>query len=369
MAKDKRRPLNIDQYFDRATPPAADLDFLLGAAPAPPSPPAAGAPATTATTTPVQHLPVPVIAPDSQQLRRLPLPDVLQDLAARGDRAAQAQLASLEELGASMQAHGQIHPVLVYPDRDAADPRVAYRLLHGQRRWSAAQLLGMDALLALVVPVPSPIDRLVRQYEENERRQDFSDMERALGLMTLKETLAAETGADVPWRVVEAQLRLSESRRKDLLRLLRLPDAGQNIALRYGWSEWTLRPLLTALQTGSVRAETSMQILQHLTTRDSVTAPIVAQLVEQVTTPPATVAQSVTVSFQTNPDPLRRVTRFRSYLDRLPDLVRSADPTLRSRLHTEVTDLLAQLTALQEALRDEGYAPDAVDDAGADALS
>jgi len=273
--KRERTNLNLDQFF---TPQAGgeDLDFLLGA-------PEETAQRAKARGLPLSDIPVRAIAPDRDQVRRLPLPNDLLQMEAAGDRAAGVQLAALRELGESLREHGQVQPAIVYPDTDPDDPAITHRLLHGQRRWTAAVLAELPTLWVVIVERPNDVSRLLRQFEENERRAGLVDMERALALVSLREALQREQGKDVPWSVVEARLQVSEGRRHDLMRLLRFPPEGQAIVLRYGWAEWTLRPLHQALSAATVDATTAIDMLRLLSEQPEVTAPIVASLVSAYT--------------------------------------------------------------------------------------
>jgi hypothetical protein len=154
--------------------------------------------------------------------------------------------------------------------------------LHGQRRWSAALRAGLATLWAVEVERPTESVRIQRQFDENERREGFTDIERAWAIMRLREALTAECETDVPWTDVEARLRLSDSRRRDLLRLLRFTEEAQGIILRYRWTEWTLRPLHMAISAEDISQAEALAILHELTVRDGVTAPLVADLVAQV---------------------------------------------------------------------------------------
>ncbi len=269
--KRERPSLNLDQFF---TPAAGgeDLDFLLGA-------PEEMAARAQVRGLPLYDIPVRAIAPDGDQVRRLPRPDDLLQMEAAGDRAISALLTSLRELGESLREHGQVQPAIVYPDTDPGDPAITHRLLHGQRRWTAAALANLPSLWVVEVERPNDVRRLLRQFEENERRAGLVDMERAWALGSLREALQREMGSDVPWAVVEARLQVSEGRRHDLMRLLRFPPDAQAIILRYGWAEWTLRPLHQALGAGTVDAATATDMLRLLSEQSEVTAPMVALLV------------------------------------------------------------------------------------------
>ncbi len=232
---------------------------------------------------PLVHLDPHAIAPDPAQLRRLPPLPALTRAAEGGDRAAHVLLAGLRDLGESMRQLGQIQPVIVYRDTDIDDPAVTHRLLNGQRRWSAAVLAGLPSVWAVEVPRPSAVNRVLHQFAENERREGFTDMERAWSMQALKSALEAEAGGSVPWEVIEQQMQVSTSRRIDLMRLMRFPAAGQQIIQQNAWSEWTLRRLHQAMQDGTVDEVTAVDMLNVLAEQPEVTAPIVQILVDQYT--------------------------------------------------------------------------------------
>ncbi|WP_322489407.1 ParB/RepB/Spo0J family partition protein [Chloroflexus sp.] len=306
-------------------------------------------------------------------MRRLPLPSELLQMEAAGDRAASVQLASLRELGESLREHGQVQPAIVYPDSDPNDSAITYRLLHGQRRWTAAVLAELPTLWVVIVERPSDVSRLLRQFEENERRAGLVDMERALALVSLREALQREQGKDVPWSVVEARLQVSEGRRHDLMRLLRFPPEGQAIILRYGWAEWTLRPLHQALSAGTVDAATATDMLRLLSEQSEVTAPIVASLVSayvqerspaapvdadadndvrQRGKPEATAAETATAASAPPDDIGQRLMRLRRQIEQLQSHVRrEADAERRAAWRGEAEQLQASLEALLAELR------------------
>jgi len=168
----------------------------------------------------------------------------------------------------------------VYRDSDSNDPKTTHRLLNGHRRWSAAVLCDISQVWAVEVPRPSETTRLLNQFEENERREGFSDMERAWALVALKDALQRDAGGEVPWSVIEEQLQLSPARRQDLLRLLRFSPEGQALIMRYGWSEWTLRPIHMAINAGTLDRDEAMDMLKMLAESPDVNVTVVGALVE-----------------------------------------------------------------------------------------
>jgi hypothetical protein len=139
----------------------------------------------------VQALPVGHIAPDTRpemrQPRLLPPPD---DLIEHGQPlpAYRDLVAELLTLGWSLKER-QIQPIVVYHGTSDVYPAARYLLLVGQRRWTAAHLVGLETLDAVVVDPPSPAERVRIQYAENEDREEFSDMERAWALLQMKRAM------------------------------------------------------------------------------------------------------------------------------------------------------------------------------------
>jgi ParB/RepB/Spo0J family partition protein len=209
----------------------------------------------------IQHTPIGHIAPDARpemrQPRLLPHP---RELLVQGQPvpAYRELVAELQTLGQSLKEQ-QIQPIVVYPGTNDDYPAARYLILVGQRRWTAANLVGLDALDAIVVDPPSPADRVRIQYAENEDREEFSDMERAWSLQQMKQALS-----DAPWEEVETRLQLSRTRRHQLIRLLTFtPEQQQQIA-RLRLQETQIRPLHTALRNQELDLPQVDSVLQRL---------------------------------------------------------------------------------------------------------
>ncbi len=148
---------------------------------------------------------------------------------------------SLQELGDSIRQDGVIQPIEV---TELAPNQ--YMIVHGERRWRAAQMAGLETIPAVVRR--SDYDsgtRLVRQLVENIQREDLNDVDRASGLLRLKEMMRADmdarnanqsattsgTGAATPWSrtitwaKVGKRLGYTRQRIHQLIRLLDLPKA------------------------------------------------------------------------------------------------------------------------------------------------
>lgn len=133
----------------------------------------------------VQQIPIGHIAPDARpemrQPRLLPPPE---ELIEHGQPvpAYRELVVELLTLGQSLKDQ-QIQPIVVYPGTSTAYPAARYLILVGQRRWTAAHLVNIETLDAVVVDPPTPAERVRIQYAENEDREEFSDMERAWALL------------------------------------------------------------------------------------------------------------------------------------------------------------------------------------------
>ena len=143
---------------------------------------------------------------------------------------------SLQELSDSIRQDGVIQPIEVI-EMDTN----RYLIVHGERRWRAAQLAGLEAIPAVVRRRDYDlVTRLVRQLVENIQREDLNDVDRAAGLLRLREMLQAELDAraagegaekdispwakTITWAKVGKRLGYSRQRIHQLIRLLDLPN-------------------------------------------------------------------------------------------------------------------------------------------------
>ncbi|MEW5986623.1 MAG: ParB/RepB/Spo0J family partition protein [Chloroflexota bacterium] len=161
--------------------------------------------------------------------------------------------ASLLDLSESIRQVGVIQPIEV---TEIAPNQ--FLLVHGERRWRAAQLAGLATIPAVVRRRDySSITRFVRQLVENIQREDLNDVDRAAGLLHLRELMQAEAAAKaegpggtkgtqpdgsspltssvpsapdspwaktVTWAKVGKRLGMSRQRIHQLIQLLKLPD-------------------------------------------------------------------------------------------------------------------------------------------------
>lgn len=120
--------------------------------------------------------------------------------------------AEIAQLAATMEAQGQLQPVLVRRD---PEQRGAWILVAGERRWRAARLNGWTALLA----IEHGDDPEVASLLENLQRVDLSPVEEARGVQRLIDGKG--------WSQNEAARVLGKSKGEvsATLRILTLPEA------------------------------------------------------------------------------------------------------------------------------------------------
>jgi ParB family chromosome partitioning protein len=126
---------------------------------------------------------------------------------------------SLNELATSIKAQGIMQPILV---RQLADS--SYEIIAGERRWRAAQLAGLSHVPVLVRTVPDSV-ALAMALIENIQRENLNPLEEAIGIQRLIEEfkMTHQIAADAVGR--------SRSAASNLLRLLKLPKAVQNLLM------------------------------------------------------------------------------------------------------------------------------------------
>ena len=141
---------------------------------------------------------------------------------------------SLRELADSIRQDGVIQPIEVTQSTPGR-----FLIVHGERRWRAAQLAGLETVPAVVRRRDyDDVTRFVRQVVENIQREDLNDVDRAAALLRLRKLMQEEIdatpadqrvagttwGGKVTWAKVGGRLGYSRQRIHQLIQLLDLPD-------------------------------------------------------------------------------------------------------------------------------------------------
>lgn len=124
---------------------------------------------------------------------------------------------AMDDLVASIKAHGVLQPILVRP---VANDR--YEIIAGERRWRAAQAAGLHEMPAVVRVLD---DRMAFEIAliENIQRSDLNAIEEARGYKRLIEDFGHTQ------QVLSSIVGKSRSHVTNLLRLLDLPEAVQTM--------------------------------------------------------------------------------------------------------------------------------------------
>lgn len=136
-----------------------------------------------------------------------------------------------DELAASIRKHGVLQPLLVRAIGDQ------YQLIAGERRWRAAQQVGLETIPCRVVELE---DQQVCEaaIEENIKREDLNVIEKALAFKEYLERFGG-TVEDLA-----RQLSMNRSTISNMMRLLDLPEAIQNAVRQNRLSGGHARALL-----------------------------------------------------------------------------------------------------------------------------
>ncbi|HEX7417287.1 MAG TPA: ParB/RepB/Spo0J family partition protein [Steroidobacteraceae bacterium] len=114
-----------------------------------------------------------------EQLARIPL-----DLLQRGRYQPRLDLRpeSLQELADSIRAQGVVQPIVVRPlDGATAGAPQRYEIIAGERRWRAAQMVGLPDIPAIIRRVPDDA-AIAMSLIENIQRENLNPLEEARAL-------------------------------------------------------------------------------------------------------------------------------------------------------------------------------------------
>lgn len=162
----------------------------------------------------------------------------------------------LAELAESIRSQGVIQPVLVRPLDDG------YELVAGERRWRAAQEVGLSEIPALVRPMDDR-DAAVIALVENVQRENLHFLEEAEAYQRLIQQFGL-TQQEVATRVGRTQGAVANR-----LRLLRLPEEVRALISREMLSERHARALLQ-LPSPELQREVVVQVARRaLNVRDT----------------------------------------------------------------------------------------------------
>lgn len=121
---------------------------------------------------------------------------------------------ALDELASSINQHGIVQPLIV------AKNGSEYLIIAGERRYRAAQMVGLEEVPAIVRSFGEQ-EKLEISLIENVQRSDLTKLEQAAAYLRLHEEFNME------YKLVAARVGKSESAVVNIMRLLRLPAAAK----------------------------------------------------------------------------------------------------------------------------------------------
>ncbi len=187
------------------------------------------------------------IQPNSQQPRRYFHPE------------------ALKELSESIREFGILQPLILTKIEKRTDSgvNVAYELIAGERRWRAAQLLGLTKVPAIVRERMEEKQKLEAAIIENVQREDLNPIETARAYAKL----ADEFG--LPQREVAKRIGISREAVSNALRLLQLPTEAQKALMEQKISESHARIILTISNPEKQRGLLGEILSKKLTVRET----------------------------------------------------------------------------------------------------
>lgn len=162
---------------------------------------------------------------------------------------------SIDDLARSIKESGVLQPILVAPEGND------YRIIIGERRWRAAQKIGLKKIPAIIRNMPK-VQQLETSLVENLQREDLNPLEIALAYQKLIQELNY-TQQEVAEKVGKDRASVS-----NYLRLLNLPKEIQDNLAECKISMGHARALI-ALENPELQISLSRQIIKkQLSVRD-----------------------------------------------------------------------------------------------------
>jgi len=169
-------------------------------------------------------------APGTGHFRHIPI-DRIRPRAERPRRSLDPD--ALDELAASVRAHGVLQPLRV---RSSGGGR--YEIIAGERRWIAARQAGLRSVPALIAASDDE-HAYVESLVENVQREDLNAVDRGHALRHLRVNLGLQS-----WEEVGRVVGITRQHVYNLLRVTQLPEPMQDDVRAGGLSEKHARALL-----------------------------------------------------------------------------------------------------------------------------
>ncbi len=171
---------------------------------------------------------------------------------------------SLKELAVSIREFGILQPLVVSKIEKETDfgSDVEYQLIAGERRWRAAQMLGLERIPVIVKNIAKDAERLEMAIVENLQRSDLNPIETARAYAKLQDVFG------LTQREVASRLGKSRETIANSLRLLNLPQEIQDALAKGKINESQARLLLTVEETPAQKALLEDLLNNNLSVRE-----------------------------------------------------------------------------------------------------
>lgn len=199
---------------------------------------------------------------DTQAVRRVSVESIREN---RSQPRTRFDEQALDELAASIQAHGLIQPLIV-----SEDPAGGYELIAGERRLRAARRAGL-ADVPVLVKSATPQQLLELALVENIQRADLNPLEEGMAYQTLKEEFGLSDEL-IAQRVGKSRVAVVNARR-----LIKLIPAARQALLDGAISAGHGRALLRFEEPAEQAAVLDLLIRHHLSVREAEKLAEVAQ--------------------------------------------------------------------------------------------
>jgi ParB family chromosome partitioning protein len=140
---------------------------------------------------------------------------------------------SLQELAESIKQYGILQPLIVTQGKSDN-----YEIIAGERRWKAAQLIGLEKVPAIVRSAKD-LERLEIALVENVQRVDLSPLEQAASMERLHQQFS------LTYDSIAKRLNKALSTINNMVRLLQLPTYAQEALQQQAITEGHARQLLS----------------------------------------------------------------------------------------------------------------------------
>jgi len=156
--------------------------------------------------------------------------------------------AALNALAEDIAARGIENPIRVLETEDG------YVIKHGERRWRAARMAGLETIPVLLAEdrgADDPVEHLLDQAADNHHAQPLTPLDWAAFLKKLVREHGLQV-KDIPRRLEARGIRMSRSQVSNLMRLLDLPEWAKDLLREERLAPAHARAILTAAASGPV---------------------------------------------------------------------------------------------------------------------